>query len=271
MFANPPAERAPLTLVTAYFALPRRSRTVSDYHAWMSNLLPFVEWPLVIFCDAESLAVIKRLRGGKPAAYRVTRLQDFRAYRHRDAICAHAMQRLGRPAGQTIGIDAALVWHEKANFVRRAIAENPYRSEMFFWCDIGLLRRGVFRPSPRRAWPNLQICREKFADRPVFFGRQNAPPPAESGLDYGGILGRRGIANAPILRCLLPFAGFAHLGASRNTGRRAGAAGSRLSHRGITVHRHGGRRLRHARGHQRRLALATVVESARANSPRAGC
>jgi len=26
MFASPPAERAPLTLVTAYFALPRRSR-----------------------------------------------------------------------------------------------------------------------------------------------------------------------------------------------------------------------------------------------------
>jgi len=70
MFANPPAECAPLTLVTAYFALPRRSRTVRDYHAWMSNLLPFVEWPLVIFCDAESLAVIKRLRGGKPAASR---------------------------------------------------------------------------------------------------------------------------------------------------------------------------------------------------------
>lgn len=180
-------------MVTAYFALPRRSRAVIDYHAWMANLLPFVTWPLVIFCDEQSLGRIKRLRGSKPAAYRVTRLQDFRAYRHRDAIHAHVMQRLGRPAGQTIGLDAALVWHEKANFVRRAIDENLYHSEMFFWCDIGLLRRGVFRPSARREWPNMQICREKFAGRVAFFGRHIAPPPpAATALGHGRILGRRG-------------------------------------------------------------------------------
>ena len=169
--------RAPITLVTAYFALPRRSRTIHDYHHWMANLLPFVEWPMVIFCDEASLDIIKRLRGQKPAVYCLTRLEDFSVYRYRDPLHAHVAQRLGRPAEQTTGFDAALVWHEKPHFVRRAIDMNAFDSEMFFWCDIGLLRGGVFRPCARSQWPNFQVCRAALGNQVAFFGRHIAPPP----------------------------------------------------------------------------------------------
>jgi len=217
--------RAPMTLVTAYFALPRRSRSIHDYHQWMANLLPFVEWPMVIFCDAASLDIIKRLRGQKPAVYCVTRLEDFSVYRYRDSLHAHVAQRLGRPAGQTIGFDAALVWHEKAHFVRRAIDMNAFDSRMFFWCDIGLLRGGVFRPSARVKWPDFQVCRTTLGNQVAFFGRHIAPPPHLAGgdpLDFRAILGRLRRVDAPLLRRLLPPPGTTHQRPSAQSGGRFG-------------------------------------------------
>jgi len=181
----PTIHRAPITLVTAYFALdanaaPREDgRGPGDYYRWMTDFLPRVRWPLVIFCDEQSAPTIKRLRGDKPAVVRITRFEDFRVHRYRDAINAHAAQRNpGFPA------DLAPIYHEKANFVRRAIFDNPFDSAWFFWCDISLIRQtnasiaqAAFRFLPRTEWPNLQICREQFAGKAVFFGATSPPPP----------------------------------------------------------------------------------------------
>ncbi len=125
-----PVQRWPITLVTAYFQLDNayRGRSMRDYHAWMANLLPFIRWPLVIFCDEQSVDRLKCLRGSKPAVYCVTRLEEFSVYRYRDIIRAHcAMRRSGRNP------DVALVNNEKTSFVRRAIEIHAFGSEMFFW------------------------------------------------------------------------------------------------------------------------------------------
>jgi len=173
--AHPPTEHhAPLTLVTAYFAMDDSSaprpdgRTSRDYHQWMANFLPVIKWPLVVFCDQQSADIIKRLRGGKPAVYHITRLEEFSIHRHRHELRAHIAQRcLGFPA------DLSLIYHEKANFVRRAMDENPYHSEMFFWCDIGMFRApkgwAVFQPSERIEWPNLRVCRTASGNQTAFF------------------------------------------------------------------------------------------------------
>ena len=184
----------PITLVTAYFELedPGRGRTASDYHAWMANLLPFIRWPMVIFCDEQSVDIIKRLRGGKPAVYCVTSLEEFFVYRYRDILHAHIAQRW-----PGISPDCSLIYHEKANFVRRAIDMNTFGSEMFFWCDIGYFRNNKrqtgFHLSDRIEWPNLQACRTAFGDKVAFFGITDnsatcAFPPWMWGGFWGGLI-----------------------------------------------------------------------------------
>jgi len=179
MTDQPPAEhRAPLTIVTAFFAIEdrHRNRSARDYYAWMAHFLPFIRWPMVVYCDAQSLAAIKRMRGRKPTVYRVTDLRDFFVHRYRDAIVEHNEQHQ-----LNLHADVCLVWHEKANFMRCAIDENPFESEMFFWCDIGFFRphktRAWFCLSERIEWPNWRICQAAFANQATFFSRTIAPPP----------------------------------------------------------------------------------------------
>lgn len=184
-----PAQHHEITLVTAYFQLDNawRSRSARDYHAWMANLLPFVRWPMVIFCDAQSVETIKRLRGDKPAVYCVTRLEDFSVYRYRDIIRAQAAARSPDSNPNT-----ALVYGEKVNFVRRAIEMNVFGSQMFFWCDIGFFRKGkrvLFSLSKHIEWPNLRVCRAAFGTRVALFGRTLNPPLTGSPWPCGGFWG----------------------------------------------------------------------------------
>jgi len=182
MTDQPPAEhRAPLTIVTAFFAIAdrHRNRSAHDYYAWMGRFLPFIRWPMVVYCDAQSVAAIKRMRGRKPTVYRVTDLREFFAHRYRSAVLAQA-----KHTNRHFPADLFMVWHEKANFMRRAIDENPYRSEMFFWCDAGFFRphktHAWFRLSARIEWPSWRICRAAFADRLAFFRRSiRTPSPGE--------------------------------------------------------------------------------------------
>ena len=198
MTTHPPTEhRAPITIVTAFFALDKSNaprpdgRTPSDYHQWMANFLPVINWPLVVFCDAQSLDTIKRLRGDKPAVYHITRFEDFSVYRHRRILRAHIAQRWpGFPA------DLSLVYHEKAHFVRRAIDENHFGSDMFFWSDIGMFRvpkrRAMFQPSARIEWPNRRVCRA-FGNQVAFFAAtdavRNRARPWVLGTVWGGRAG----------------------------------------------------------------------------------
>ena len=213
MTTHPPTEhRAPITIVTAFFALDKSNaprpdgRTPSDYHQWMANFLPVINWPLVVFCDAQSVDTIKRLRGDKPAVYHITRFEDFSVYRHRRILRAHIAQRWpGFPA------DLSLVYHEKAHFVRRAIDENHFGSDMFFWSDIGMFRvpkrRAMFQPSARIEWPNRRVCRA-FGNQVAFFAATDAVRNRARPWVLGTVWGGR--AGAPVLRRLLSFLKPAH-------------------------------------------------------------
>ncbi len=170
-----PAKSYPITLVTAYFQLGETAgKFPHDYHVWMKNMLPVIKWPLVIFCDAQSVDRIKRLRGHKPAVYVVTTLEAFYVYRYQDIIRTQC-----RARWPDVNVDAPLVYNENPHFLRRAAEMNPYQSEMFFWCDAGMFRLnrscgegGLFRLSERIEWPNLEVCRASFLDKVGLFSHR---------------------------------------------------------------------------------------------------
>ena len=190
--------------------------SVSKYHAWMKNFVPFIQWPLAIFCDEQSLDMLKRLRGEKPAVYFVTDLEEFFVRKYRDVFRAQC-DGTDWPY-PTIYPEYAMVWNEKSHFLQRAIESNPFASDMFFWCDIGFFRsrsgKGI-RLSERLEWPNLRVCRTAFRNKAAFFTRTPRafrPPAHDRLLRYdlspevhwigGGFFG--GAVDA-VLRCCETF------------------------------------------------------------------
>ena len=186
----------PLTLVTAYFELggrPEDAESENPYPGWIRNFLPFVRWPLVIFCDEQSVDMLKEARGDKPAVWHVTRPEDFYAYRYLDDL-----KRLQFPAERAaIFIARSLIWHEKHHFLRQALSENPFDSEMLFWCDIGVFRWSLDVPrwSPRRRqfrllqdieWPSLEVCRALPQDKVILLGKGRGGGDRIHGCWFGG-------------------------------------------------------------------------------------
>ena len=178
--------QSPLTLVTAYFNVGAKPGHLAGnpYPGWIRNLLPFIRWPLVIFCDEQSVDMLKEARGGKPAVYHVTRPEAFYAYRYLDNL-----KRLPFPAERAEAFVAcSLIWHEKHHFLRQAMSENPFGSEMFFWCDIGLFRSERFglRLSESVEWPNLRVCRALPQDKVSLILIYTSARPAIMGNFFGG-------------------------------------------------------------------------------------
>jgi len=202
------AGQYPLTLVTAYFELGERPGwpgPENPYPRWIRNFLPLVRWPLVIFCDEQSVEMLKEARGGKPAVWHVTRPQEFYTYRYLDDL--RRLPHFPGPAVDSVArevlVTRSLIWHEKHHFLRQALSENPYRSEMFFWCDIGHFRHGPDAPwwPPQSAlrkllllrlyedieWPNFEVCRSLLPqDKAVLV--HDATYDVMNGGFYGGAI-----------------------------------------------------------------------------------
>jgi len=97
--------------------------------------------------------------------------------------------------------EVALIYHQKCDFLRQALSENPFGSEMLFWSDIGQFRheqksrlvsalRLRFRLLEDMEWPSLRICRTLPQDKAVVaicsgFPVEDAPV---TGRFFGGAL-----------------------------------------------------------------------------------
>ena len=193
--------QSPLTLVTAYFELggkPENPEWGNPYPGWIRNFLPHVRWPLVVFCDKQSLDMLKEARGDKLAVWHVTRPEDFYAYRYLDDLkrlpcrASHGDATIPRK----VFVARSLIWHEKHHFLRQALSENPFGSEMLFWCDIGQFRhkpdapwwstsRRTFRLLESIEWPSFGACRVLPQDKVVLV---HAIYDAMHGAFFGGAI-----------------------------------------------------------------------------------
>jgi len=135
---------------------------------------------LVVFCDEQSVDMLKEARGDKPAVWHVTRPQDFYAYGYLDDLERLPLSAEHGEASITreVFVGRSLIWHEKHHFLRQALSENPFGSEMLFWCDIGQFRhkpdaplwsasRRTFRLIEDIEWPNLGVCRALPQDKVI--------------------------------------------------------------------------------------------------------
>lgn len=144
------------TLVTAYYPIPSKF-DADKYMRWAAEFMK-LDAPIVLFTDAATRDTIAAMRSfGKPL-YIVTiefdRLDAWVAYK--DAwIAQHAVdheRHIHTP-------QLYAIWAMKTHFVRKAIEANPFNTEYFFWCDIGVFRQPM-NDFTRTSFPAVKHMRE---------------------------------------------------------------------------------------------------------------
>ena len=127
------------TVVTAYFDFPIKKHTSDSYFDWIINFLPNTDAYMVIFTDDKSYNKIYDLRKKYIEKTKIIKmnLSDFYCYKYmdywnkdfaRDHENGHHHQYL------------YMIWNEKSNFLNISIDDNPFDTEFYMWCDIGMVR-----------------------------------------------------------------------------------------------------------------------------------
>jgi hypothetical protein len=140
------------TLVTAYY--PIKSKFLKEkYLNWGSTFLK-LETPLVMFTEADMVPYIKQMRGDRPIKIYVvpfTELDTWKLY-ERKWIQHHAID----PEKHIHTPELYAVWAQKAFFVEKAIQENPFNTEYFFWCDFGAFRNSTINQIVLNSFPRIK-------------------------------------------------------------------------------------------------------------------
>jgi hypothetical protein len=127
------------TIVTCYYKLPISKASHAKYVEWMQNML-VIENPMVIFCDQESVDMIREFRYlyiDKTVIVPL-KLEQFYTMKYYNIFLQHySIDKEIR-----IGHNPLLymIWSEKSNFLKRAIEMDPFQSDYFLWVDIGCFR-----------------------------------------------------------------------------------------------------------------------------------
>ena len=124
-----------VTIVTAYFTVPSK-QTKETYLGWINNFVKLDE-NMIIFTDKENNDYISSLRDLNKTHIIVTSIQEFEVYKYIDYwnYCKEIDSEK-----QIHTVELYMIWNEKSFFCEKAIKSNIFRSEFFYWMDIGCVR-----------------------------------------------------------------------------------------------------------------------------------
>ena len=144
--------RMSATVVTAFYPLSRSKHGVTKYMEWI-QIFCKIPCSLVVFTDAATAPAIQAARGDLPTHVII---KDFHLFN----VTSPRMMRFWTrhhgvdPEARIHNPELYAVWAMKQECVRAAIAANPFSSEWFVWCDIGIQRipdkQGLYMNFPNR-------------------------------------------------------------------------------------------------------------------------
>jgi len=142
------------TIVTCFYKTNTKKHTIEEYEKWMSNMLCSIETPMAIFCEEEFKEKLETLRGNKSTQiyivpfWKLRMMQKkYKDYWERD------FQR--DTENRYHSYELYVLWNEKTNFVNAVVNMNPFNTEFYCWCDIGLFREKE-TTSLYKNWPKIQ-------------------------------------------------------------------------------------------------------------------
>jgi hypothetical protein len=154
------------TVVTAFYPLGKSKHGTGKYHLWLQNLCA-IPCNLVVFTDATTAPLIREARGDRPT---VIHERPFDAW----DMTTPAMMEMWRrqmdrdPERAIHSPELYAVWAIKQEAVMSVIAENPFQSRWFIWCDIGIQRHAHLQPW-YMTFPTVDACERLIAQGRMTF------------------------------------------------------------------------------------------------------
>ena len=170
------------TIVTCFYKTNTKKHSLEEYEKWMSNMLCNIETPMAIFIDAEFKEKIEKLRGNKPTQIYIVPFERLRMMKYKD-YWEHDFQR--DTENYYHSTELYVIWNEKTNFVNAVVNMNPFDTDFYCWCDIGLFRErekiSLYRNSPNKRVLETAV-RDKIYLLNVFPFREGELNIIENGL-----------------------------------------------------------------------------------------
>ena len=147
------ATKEPSTVVSAYYEMKSKYNP-ERYRGWIRLFLESVDCYMIFYTDAALAPFIEDCRKGKEDRTRVVILP-------REEWTANTAfppgfwekQHAIDPEKDIHSFELYKVWYEKKEFVKRAIALNPFGHSTFVWTDAGIMRSTEIRDLVAKNFP----------------------------------------------------------------------------------------------------------------------
>ena len=131
----------PSTVVSAYYDVKKSKHTPEAYRKWIRLFLESSPCYLIFFTESELVPFIEDCRKGKEDRTRIVTLkrEEWTANTAFEPGFWESQHHMDVEK-QIHSPDLYKVWYEKKEFVKRAIALNPFGHSTYVWADAGLIR-----------------------------------------------------------------------------------------------------------------------------------
>ena len=145
-----------ITFATCYYNFKNKFNN-QTYINWIKNFLPFVNnFKLVVFCDHNSLEMIKEISNNNPNIKIIIKnFEDFYLYKYKDFFIEN--HKKNNLLNDKVDWRVNLLWCQKCFFVKEVIEQKYFTSDYYGWCDIG-----YFRNTTSESWPEKNSLEDKI-------------------------------------------------------------------------------------------------------------
>ena len=124
------------TLVTAYYPIKSKF-SMERYMNWATTFLQ-IKAPIVLFTEESMVSAIQQRRGERPIHIIALSFHELETWKSYESKWKEHHQI--DPEKEHHTPELYTIWAEKAFFVEKSIELNPFKTDFFFWCDIGAFR-----------------------------------------------------------------------------------------------------------------------------------
>jgi hypothetical protein len=131
----------PATVVSAFYEMPSK-RSINEYKIFMNNFLRNIKCHLVFFCEESMREFVEEARKDFMDRTRIIILprEDWVMNKKHSELFWKKQFNMDPEKDIHKSPDLYKVWHEKKEFVKRAIELNPFDHDDFVWMDAGCIR-----------------------------------------------------------------------------------------------------------------------------------
>jgi len=147
------------TIVSCYYPLECSKHSIEEYTVWVKNFLDYIDTPIVMFSEGQTLEWLCKLREEAGLSDRFFPIQKALADLEFStpewlAIWDH-QNTLGYWKDKKFQ-EVYRIWANKSFFVQEAIEKNPFDSDTFVWCDAGCWRNQATAQTFGHDWPSAK-------------------------------------------------------------------------------------------------------------------